>query len=96
MLFTSTKMDRPGTILMHVLGIPTYVGLLVLALVFPYGKPLLGFALCALGALAYQFAYSKFLYFFTNRLQPQRAIWQFFAGVLAVQAIALWAAYAAA
>ena len=95
MIFTYTQMDRAGTRLMHVLGLPTYIALLVLALVFPYGRPLLGFALAAVGVFVYQFVYSKALHLFVHQLQARRAAWQFISAVIAVQAIVLVGIYAA-
>ena len=96
MFLTYTQMDAAGTRLMHLLGIPTYVVLLLLIWTFPYGKPFIGFVLATAGALAYQFLYCKSLYFFVHQLKPQRPVWQFFGVVLATQFLAIGVLYAAA
>ena len=95
MIFEYTQMDSAGTRTMHVLGIPTYAALLALIWAFPYGA-LLGLLVAALGALAYQFLYSKALYAFVHKLRSSRPFWQFALVVFCVQALALVAFYAAA
>jgi hypothetical protein len=58
--------------------------------------PWAGLLVATLGALVYQFLYSKFLYFFVYTLRPQRPIWQFVLTVILVQVFALAVLYAAA
>jgi len=96
MIFEYTQMDSAGTRAMHVLGIPTYAALFALIWAFPYGKPFLGLLVAALGALAYQFLYSKALYAFVHKLRQPRPYWQFAFVVVCAQALALGALYAAA
>ena len=96
MIFEYTQMDAASTRTMHLLGVPTYAALLASIWAFPYGKPLLGFLAAALGALAYQFLYSKSLYAFVHMLTPPRPIWQFALAAVCVQFLALGVLYAAA
>ena len=95
-IFEYTQMDAASTRTMHLLGVPTYAALLASIWAFPYGKPLLGFLAAALGALAYQFLYSKSLYAFVHMLTPPRPIWQFALAVVCLQFLALGVLYAAA
>lgn len=76
MLFGYTQMDRIGTRLMRLLGIPTYFCSVVLALISPFNRSIAAWIIAIAACFLYEYGYCKVLVAYTRKdSQPYLATW---------------------
>jgi hypothetical protein len=86
-MFIYTQMPRKAAVLMLALGIPFYLASLLVGLAWNHRFPGLHFV-ALFSPLLWSYAYSKSLVWFVSAC-PLRPVWQFLAGVLTIEALAV-------